>query len=110
MSGDPSPDSLPAQLEQALLALAEARGAEKTFCPSEAARRLDPVAWREWMPATREAARSLARRGELIVSQRGQVLTPAMPWTGPIRLRLPRDAERADNAGPSDDTPERGDA
>ncbi|WP_204352609.1 DUF3253 domain-containing protein [Salinicola halophilus] len=99
MSQDTSSESLPERLRQALLTLAEARGVEKTFCPSEAARRVAPDDWRAQMPATRDAARILAQRGQLIVSQRGRTLPSDGPWHGPIRLRLPVASESSGRQG-----------
>ena len=40
------------------------------------------------MDLTREAARSLAKLGEIVVTQKGQILQPEDPYHGPIRLKL----------------------
>lgn len=32
-------------------------------------------------------ARELARRGEVEISRRGEVLDPDVPWRGPVRIR-----------------------
>jgi len=76
-----------AQLEAAIRELLAGR--RGSFCPSEAARRVAPEAWRELMPRTREAARRLAARGELVVMQRGRWVDPSCA-RGPIRLGSPR--------------------
>lgn len=77
-----------APLPALLLSLAAERGAG-SFCPSEAARRLDPANWRGRMTEVREAAAALAAAGRLVATQRG---VPVDPRTarGPIRLRAVR--------------------
>ena len=69
------------QIAAVLMRLAQDRGDDKTFCPSEAARALDPENWRALMPEIRRVAASLS----LKATQRG---TPVNPVTarGPIRL------------------------
>jgi hypothetical protein len=81
-------DSDPATIAAAILDLAHARGPGKTICPSEAARRLDPDAWRALMPAVREAAARLQDQGRITVTQRGRPVDPRTA-KGPIRLGLP---------------------
>jgi len=76
-----------AELERTILALLAAREPGRTICPSEAARAAAQD-WRAAMPAVREAAAGLADRGELEVTQRGEVVDPRTA-RGPIRLRLP---------------------
>lgn len=76
------------RLEAALLALAEHR-APRTTCPSDAARALGDGTWRDLMDRTREIARTLARRGAVVITQRGTVLSPDEPWKGPVRVGLP---------------------
>lgn len=75
------------RLEAALLALAEHR-APRTTCPSDAARAVGGADWRDSMDRTREIARDLARRGAVVITQRGVVLDPDKPWRGPVRIRL----------------------
>jgi hypothetical protein len=75
--------------------LAAARGPSKTFCPSEAARRLanragDPDAWRDRLSQVRRVAERMVAEGQLVATQRGRIVDPATA-RGPIRLRLPRD-------------------
>ena len=72
-------------LETAIVELLDARGAGKTICPSEAARRVDGEGWRELMEPARRAARRLVDAGEVEMTQnwaleddeveRGYVLT-----------------------------------
>ncbi|MGF1450504.1 MAG: DUF3253 domain-containing protein [Opitutales bacterium] len=76
--------------DTALRELARERGPEKSFCPSEAARRWRPQDWREAMDEVRKAARRLARSGELVITQGGKVVPPDADIKGPIRLRLGR--------------------
>ncbi|WP_299391155.1 DUF3253 domain-containing protein [Pelagibius sp.] len=73
-----------------ILALCRARGAGKTVCPSEVARRLAPDGdgWRALMPAVRAAAAVLARDGRVVILQKGVAVCPGAA-RGPIRLGLP---------------------
>lgn len=59
----------------------------RTVCPSEVARRIDADEWRPWMPAVREAAGRLAKRGRIDVLQKGKKVDVERA-RGPIRLRL----------------------
>jgi Protein of unknown function (DUF3253) len=80
----------PARIEAAIVALVQQRGTAASACPSDVARALSPDHWRALMPQVREAASRLAQRGTIEIAQRGQAVSPAGPWKGPIRLRLPR--------------------
>ena len=64
------------KIARCLLALATERGVDKTFCPSEATRRLAPDAWRESMPQVRAAAIHLVEAGKLRCTQRGRGVNP----------------------------------
>lgn len=75
------------RVRAALLALADHRS-PGTTCPSDAARAVGGEGWRDLMELTREIIRDLARRGDIEVTQRGEVLDPDTPWRGPIRVRL----------------------
>jgi hypothetical protein len=78
------------ELESAISSLLAERDPGNTICPSEAARFVGGDDWRELMPAAREAAARLAARGEIVVTQRGEVVD-ALAARGPIRLgRAPR--------------------
>jgi hypothetical protein len=75
--------------EQAILGLLAQRDEGRTICPSEAARALGgDDGFRPLMPLVRDAAAHLVRRGELEVTQSGNVVDPSGA-RGPIRLRLP---------------------
>ena len=75
--------------EQTILALLAHRGEGKTICPSEAARALHgDDAFRAHMDAVREVAYAMADRGEVEVTQKGEVVDGRRA-RGPIRLRLP---------------------
>jgi hypothetical protein len=76
----------PRGVELAIMKLLEARH-PRTLCPSEVARRLDAEDWRPWMPAVRDAAGRLAKRGRLDVLQKGKKVELDQA-RGPIRLRL----------------------
>ncbi len=77
---------LDGELEAAILELLRERGAGKTICPSEAARRVAPVEWRGLMERTRAAAGRLAAAGEIAITQ-GGVVVEGSRAKGAIRLR-----------------------
>lgn len=70
------------EIAQELMRLARARGAGKTFCPSEAARALSGD-WRALMPRVRGVAAGLP----LVATQKGQAVDP-LEARGPIRVGL----------------------
>ena len=78
----------PADIEAAIAALLARRAPGRTICPSEAARALDADGWRARMEAVRAVAFAMADRGELEVTQRGEVVD-GRTARGPIRLRRP---------------------
>lgn len=82
-------DDVDRALEAAIAGILDARAATSSTCPSEAARRVAPDAWRPLMERTRQAAGRMVARGEVEVVQRGQVVDPAAA-RGPIRIRRPR--------------------
>jgi hypothetical protein len=73
-------------LETAILELLQQRGAGKTICPSEAARKVAPAAWEPLLEQTRQAARRLVAAGEIVITQGGVVVDPSRA-KGAIRLR-----------------------
>ncbi len=80
--------SVQLQIEQTLLAIVAQRGPQSSACPSDVARAVSPTDWRGLMPLVRAAASRLALQGRVQITQRGQVVPPAGPWRGPIRIRL----------------------
>jgi len=78
-----------ARLERTIDELLDTRRPDASICPSEAARAVDPEAWRELMPAARAAAGRLAAAGAVEVTQGGQVVDVASA-RGPVRVRRPR--------------------
>ncbi|MEQ8844703.1 MAG: DUF2256 and DUF3253 domain-containing protein [Phycisphaerales bacterium] len=82
------PGPLDARLEQAILDLLEARAPGATICPSEAARAVEPDGFTGLMERTRRAARRLARRGKVQITQGGKPVDPD-GFRGPIRLGRP---------------------
>ena len=73
----------------AILDLLAQRGATKSICPSDVARR-EEKDWRKALPHVRTAARSLAEERTIRVTQGSVELDPAAEWKGAIRLRLPK--------------------
>jgi hypothetical protein len=84
------PYSMEARIEAALLERAHDRHRTKTtMCPSEVPRlQLRLTNWRVHMDTTRAIARRLAREGRIEILQKGHVVDPDAPISGPIRLRL----------------------
>lgn len=83
----------PAPIAEVLLRLLRERGPGKTACPSEVARALDPMGWRERLAEVRAAVLQLESAGELVVMQRGSVVR-ASSARGPIRIALPDEGRR----------------
>ncbi|WP_101947778.1 DUF3253 domain-containing protein [Mycobacterium sp. 3519A] len=75
------------RLRAAIMNLARQRGPTKTICPSDAARAVGGDDWRDLMEQARDAARALAKAGEVEITQQGKVLDPDAAWRGPIRIR-----------------------
>ena len=75
------------RIRAVLLALAEARK-DKTFCPSEAAKRLDARDWRPLMPDVRAVAAAMQDKGLIRATRRGREVRATDPG-GPIRLSRP---------------------
>ena len=76
------------RLQAAIRSLLDGRAG--SICPSEAARAVGGERWRELMEPARQAARELARAGEVEITQRGAVIDPDGDWRGPIRIRSAR--------------------
>ena len=74
------------QLEEAIEQLLEGREASKSICPSEAAKSVDPLNWRELLEPARSAARRLVTAGTHEITQKGQVVDPSRA-RGSIRIR-----------------------
>ncbi|GAA5116635.1 hypothetical protein GCM10023339_25750 [Alloalcanivorax gelatiniphagus] len=85
--GAGSQDDVDRRLEDAILDLLSRRAPEATICPSDAARAVgDEHSWRDLMDPARRAAGRLVARGEVDVTQRGEVVDLATA-RGPIRIR-----------------------
>ena len=87
------PDEDVREIERVILQLLAERGAGKTICPSEAARRVaelagTPQRWRSWMNRTRATAIAMANRGLLVILQHREPVHPASA-RGAVRLSLP---------------------
>ena len=82
-------ESLAKRASEIILELASIRGAEKTFCPSEAARKLDAHDWRRHMSLVREVGVGLWREKRLAVFQKGLEVEPTQA-KGAIRYGMPR--------------------
>jgi hypothetical protein len=75
------------RLEAAILELLARRAPTATICPSDAAREVGDVdSWRDLMDPARAAAARLVDRGEVEITQGGEVVDLATA-RGPIRIR-----------------------
>ena len=85
-----APHDRPQDLHSLILRLLDARAPGQTICPSEAARAVASSELRsEWeplMPPIRAAALDLVARGEIVITQRGDIVD-GNTAKGPIRLR-----------------------
>ena len=80
--------------ERAIIGLLDQRDEGKTICPSDAARDLGgDDGFRPLMDLVRDAARAMVARGELEVTQGGEVID-LNESKGPIRLRYPAESSR----------------
>ena len=83
---NPDPDY--EHIARLTMELLEARGPDKSICPSEVARALDETRWRDLMAAVRHAAAELLAAGKIRVTAGDSEVHP-LELRGPIRLRLP---------------------
>jgi len=81
----PSREGRQDRLAATIRTLLRHRDADKTICPSDAARVVGGEAWRDTMDAARDAARELAAGGLIEVRQRG-VKVELDEVKGPVRL------------------------
>ena len=68
-----------ADFEEAILDLLSQRDADKTICPSEAARALagkDPDAWSRLMPLVRRTAVKMMKEGRIEIRRKGRAVDP----------------------------------
>jgi len=77
------------RIETAILTLVEHRGAQKSICPSEAAREAFGEDWNDHMRHVRAAAVHLARQGRIEILRKGKRVDPEN-FKGVYRLSLPR--------------------
>ena len=76
-----------AAMRNCLLAMVQARGPQKTICPSEVARALGGTNWRGLMDQVRAVGMELVHAKKIVITQKGQVVHPQTA-KGPIRYRL----------------------
>ncbi len=82
MAGPVTPEAIRAEI----LRQTAARGPEKSICPSEVARALEPEDWRRHMTAVRGVAATLSAEGALDILRKGRPVPPEA-MHGVIRLR-----------------------
>ncbi len=77
----------PHQIRETMLRLVQARGPDKSICPSAVARELATDDWRALMDPVRAMAQRLVEEGRIIVTQRGEQVD-IRTVRGPVRLQL----------------------
>ena len=78
--------------QDVVLRLCAERGADRSICPTEAARVLageQSEDWRRRLPEVRAAAAALSREGRLEILRKGKAIPPE-EMRGVIRLRQPK--------------------
>jgi len=81
----------PALIETTLLDMMAERGTEKSFSPSDAARRLGgehPDGWGPLMQPIRKVAVDMALQGRIVILRKGKPVDPA-DFRGVYRLAMP---------------------
>lgn len=88
----------PSLVEATILELCTASGAERTVCPTDAAKTVaarkagsatPPEDWQKWLSDVRRTAIGLARAGRLVIYRKGKPVDPN-DFRGVYRLGLPR--------------------
>lgn len=81
------PNQIDTKIEDAIISLLAKRSKSSTICPSEAVRLVfTEEDWQSQMERTRCAARRLALKGIITISQKGKQVDPSS-FKGPIRLK-----------------------
>lgn len=77
-------------LEAEILAQVTARGADKSICPSEVAKKLEKEepAWRKLLKPIRTTATRMAQEDKISILRHGKPIDPNEPFRGVIRLQL----------------------
>lgn len=73
------------EIEQRILALLDGLHPASSICPSDAARRQFPDGWRQHLEDVRRAARRLAHRKQVVITQKGRTVDPSQ-FRGPVRI------------------------
>ena len=74
-------------IRDCILSFAKKRGPDKSLCPSEVARDLQPEDWRPLMIDVRRVTASLVAEGSVVVTQFGKPVDP-LDAKGHIRISL----------------------
>ncbi len=75
------------EIRNRILEFAKSRGPEKTFCPSEVSRKLNPDDWRPLMADVRRVTALLVQEGLVKVTQFGKKVDP-LDAKGHIRISI----------------------
>jgi hypothetical protein len=80
-------------MREAILRLTSERGADKSICPSEAARAIAADArWQALLPSARRAAVALALSGRIVITKKGKPVDPNA-FKGVYRLKIAADGD-----------------
>ncbi|MFN1834689.1 DUF3253 domain-containing protein [Balneola sp. MJW-20] len=76
------------EIENEILRLCRDRGKEKSICPSEVCRSLDPENWRKLMPVVMEKASDLHHQKKVRILQKGTMVEDPEKVMGPVRIQI----------------------
>jgi hypothetical protein len=74
-------------IAQTIINMATERGADKSICPSDVARKLFAPNWRKYMGEVRAIATDLQRKGKVAITQKNQPVD-VNHIKGPIRIKI----------------------
>lgn len=89
------PDSSLNELADVVVSLCVGRGADKTICPTDAAKAFaaargeGELAWRDWLQPVRRVAVELAQAGRVVIYRKGKPVDPT-EFRGVYRIGAPR--------------------
>lgn len=78
------------EIRQIIVDLTRARGPDKSICPSEAAKAINPdeQIWRSYLKTIRRTAIDMAQNEEIHITRKGKIQNPHEDIKGVIRLKM----------------------